>query len=93
MVQTTAESSPASVPATARAFASFRSQRDDGGLVLPPGYSDPEAYLLDSRFHKSLRYRPSWLADDTPDLRATYAVAGASDPEAPVMVWINGLGK
>lgn len=62
---------------------------------LPLGYLDPEAWLLESRFHKSLKYRPAWLESqpEVPDLRVTYAMSGANDPEAPVLVWINGLGQ
>lgn len=70
-------------------------------IVLPPLYLDPETYLLDERFHRSLRWRPSWFAEDDEDddgaamerHRVTYAVCGSLDDEAPVLVWLNGLGS
>jgi len=63
----------------------------DGGL--PAAYIDPQEYLLQARFHHSLKYQPDHLTLDDKPLRVTYALLGADqNPDAPCVVWINGLG-
>ncbi|GAA5979572.1 hypothetical protein JCM10908_002970 [Rhodotorula pacifica] len=56
---------------------------------LPAAYRDPDGFLHDPVFHRTTTY-----AEDCPTgpLTVSYAVAGSADVNAPVVVWINGMG-
>ncbi|BGP13367.1 hypothetical protein JCM10213_005789 [Rhodosporidiobolus nylandii] len=56
---------------------------------LGPAYLDPAAYLRDPRFHRSLSFTPS---SSSPPLTVSYTLCGSSDPAAPCVIWINGMG-
>ncbi|GAA5998169.1 alpha/beta fold hydrolase [Rhodotorula paludigena] len=70
--------------------------------MLPPAYRDPKGFLREERFHRSMQFTPSYFAlEDASTVAAagareqhtvTYAVAGSTDPAAPTLVWINGMG-
>ncbi|KAM0792968.1 hypothetical protein ACM66B_002724 [Microbotryomycetes sp. NB124-2] len=56
------------------------------------GYTDAEAYLRQPQFHRSTTYTSDALGRHK-QLQVSYAVGGAfEDPQAPTLVWINGLG-
>ncbi|KAK4699863.1 hypothetical protein P7C70_g6392, partial [Phenoliferia sp. Uapishka_3] len=57
---------------------------------LPLAYTDPHAYLAQSIFHRSLSFRPSWLAPTDAPHRVTFATVG--DPKGPLIFMLNGLG-
>lgn len=65
------------------------STTDDDNDPLPPAYLYPEGFLHDPAFHRTTTY-----GRDSPDgpLVVSYAVAGSVDLNAPVLVWINGMG-
>ncbi|ORY90904.1 hypothetical protein BCR35DRAFT_299538 [Leucosporidium creatinivorum] len=91
----TTKQAPVAAPqgSSSQAFTSLRSHtRTPSITLLPEAYQDPEAYLLDNRFHKSLKFRPSFVEPSAPAHRLTYAVAGSTDPEAATLLWLNGLG-
>ncbi|GAA5876840.1 hypothetical protein JCM3774_000788 [Rhodotorula dairenensis] len=56
---------------------------------LPAAYVDPESYLQDPAFHRTTTYA---LDRASGPLTVSYAVAGSADSNAPVVVWINGMG-
>ncbi|GAA5928727.1 hypothetical protein JCM3775_004619 [Rhodotorula graminis] len=62
--------------------------------ALPPAYLDPHAYLHREQFHRQTTYTPSYAPAGTLEPQiVSYAVAGStSNPTAPVVVWLNGMG-
>ncbi|KAL7344118.1 RINT-1 family protein [Rhodotorula toruloides] len=59
--------------------------------ALPPAYRDPKAYMNDPRFHRTISYRPSYSSSSPPHT-ISFAFAGSSSPDAPTVVWLNGMG-
>ncbi|GAA5965713.1 hypothetical protein JCM8115_000892 [Rhodotorula mucilaginosa] len=55
---------------------------------LPAAYLDAEKFLHDPAFHRTTTYG----GGDSGPLTVSYAVAGSRDLNAPVVVWINGMG-
>ncbi|BGP53377.1 hypothetical protein JCM8202_000304 [Rhodotorula sphaerocarpa] len=57
---------------------------------LPAAYLNPDGFLHAGRFHRTTTY-----GHDRADgpLTVSYAVAGSADPEAPTLVWQNGMGS
>ena len=54
---------------------------------LPAAYLDADRFLHDPAFHRTTTY-----GGDSRLLTVSYAVAGSRDLNAPVVVWINGMG-
>ena len=57
---------------------------------LPLGLTDSHAFIHQPRFHKTTSFRPSHAP--TQDHFISYAVSGSTDPSAPWVVWLNGMG-
>lgn len=58
---------------------------------LPLGLTDPAAYIQLPRFDLSATFHPSYAPSEQHTV--SYAIAGSSDPNASVVVWMNGMGS
>ncbi|GAA5819975.1 hypothetical protein JCM10212_005634 [Sporobolomyces blumeae] len=58
--------------------------------ALPLAWTSPRDYLASPQFHLSHSYRSRVVADRV--LTVSYACVGSEARDAPVVVWINGMG-
>ncbi|KAK4049758.1 hypothetical protein OIO90_005339 [Microbotryomycetes sp. JL221] len=63
---------------------------------LPLGYIDPDAYVAQVHFNRTANMTTTMGndANETVSMDMSYAIGGKhDDQDAPVLVWINGLGS